>query len=96
MVSPLLLPVWIAGLLTPFRRSSLRTLRFVPLTYAALAVAYLIGNGKAYYLASMYPVLLGLGAISVADWTAHSRKAGRRITALSVLVGCTTIAGECP
>jgi 4-amino-4-deoxy-L-arabinose transferase-like glycosyltransferase len=69
LVSPVLAPVWIAGLVTPFRRAAQQSLRFVPLTYAILAVAYLAGDGKAYYLASLYPVLLGLGAIPTADWT---------------------------
>jgi hypothetical protein len=73
LVSPVLAPVWIAGLVTPFRRAAQRSLRFVPLTYAILAVAYLAGNGKAYYLASLYPVLLGLGAIPTADWTQRIR-----------------------
>jgi hypothetical protein len=73
MVSPLLVPVWVAGLLAPFRRVTLRALRFVPLTYALLAVAYLVGNGKAYYLASFYPVLLGLGALPTAAWSLHGR-----------------------
>ncbi len=72
MVSPVLVPVWIAGLLAPFRRAALRSLRFVPLTYGVLAVAYLIGDGKAYYLASLYPTLLGLGAIPAADWAARA------------------------
>jgi hypothetical protein len=75
MVSPVLVPVWIAGLLAPFRRASLGAMRFVPLTYALLAVAYLVGDGKAYYIASLYPALLGLGAIPTAEWTerSHSR-----------------------
>jgi hypothetical protein len=69
MVSPLLVPVWIAGLVAPFRRAEWRRLRFVPLAYGLLALAYLIGNGKAYYLASLYPLLLGLGGVPVSDWT---------------------------
>lgn len=73
MVSPVLVPVWIAGLATPFRRAALRSLRFLPLTYAALALLYLAGNGKAYYLASLYPLLLGIGALPVADWTLRAR-----------------------
>ena len=73
MVSPVLVPVWIAGLLAPFRRVALRDLRFVPLTYAVVGAAYLVGNGKAYYLASLYPVLLGLGALPTAEWTTRSR-----------------------
>jgi 4-amino-4-deoxy-L-arabinose transferase-like glycosyltransferase len=74
LVSPVLAPVWIAGLVTPIRRASQRSLRFVPLTYAILALAYLVGNGKAYYLASLYPVLLGVGAIAAADWTLRVRR----------------------
>src|SRR5262249_11236963 len=73
MVSPVLVPVWIAGLLAPFRRAAWRPLRFVPITYGVLAVLYLAGNGKAYSLASLYPVLLGLGAIPTADWTTRTR-----------------------
>ncbi len=73
MVSPVLVPIWIAGLAAPFRRQALRGVRFVPATYAVLGVAYLIGNGKAYYLASLYPVLLGVGALPTADWTVRAR-----------------------
>ncbi len=78
MVSPVLVPVWIAGLREPFRRAAWRELRLVPLTYAVMAVLYFAGDGHAYYLASLYPVLLGLGAVPTARWTT----AGRRRTAL--------------
>jgi hypothetical protein len=60
MVSPLLVPVWIAGLIAPLRRPAWRGLRFLPITHAGLAAAYLIGDGSAYYLASLYPALLAL------------------------------------
>jgi hypothetical protein len=50
----------------------------VPVTYAALAVLYLVGNGHAYYLASLNRLLLGLGAPATARWTLH----GTRRTAL--------------
>lgn len=73
MVSPLLVPVWVAGLVALWRRVSLRALRFVPLTYLLLAGAYLIGDRKAYYPASMYPAVLGLGSLLVADWTRRHR-----------------------
>ncbi|HUZ80995.1 MAG TPA: glycosyltransferase family 39 protein [Gaiellaceae bacterium] len=85
MVSPFLVPVWVAGLLAPFRRAAMRALRFVPLTYAVLAVAYIAGNGKAYYLASLYPVLLGLGALPTAEWTLRARRRARALTAALVL-----------
>jgi hypothetical protein len=86
MVSPVLVPVWIAGLAVPFRREYLRALRFISLLYGVLALAYLLGNGKAYYLASLYPALLGVGALAVADWTTRSRRTLRTVL-LSVGVG---------
>lgn len=73
MVSPLLVPVWWAGLRAPFRRTELRRLRFMTLTFIALAGLYFAGNGHAYYLASLYPTLLGLGAPSAAGWTERGR-----------------------
>ncbi|MEO9174777.1 MAG: hypothetical protein ABI317_04620, partial [Gaiellales bacterium] len=76
---------------TPFRSASREWLRFLPLTYLALALAYLVGNGKAYYLASLYPALLGLGALPVADWAARRRLNRGVLTAavaLSIAVSC--------
>src|SRR5471032_3038110 len=80
MVSPFLIPVWLAGLLAPFRQTTLRYLRVLPLTYLALALLYLIGDGKAYYLASLYPALLGLGALPAAAWTLRRRRNLRLFT----------------
>lgn len=86
MVSIFLVPVWIAGLLAPFRRPELRLLRFLPAAYLGLGAAYLIGNGKAYYLASLYPALLGLGALPTAAWTLRHR---RRLAALVLAVAAS-------
>lgn len=80
MVSPFLVPVWIAGLLAPFRRAEWRELRFLSITYVAMAVLYIVGNGHAYYLASLYPLLLGLGALPTAEWT---RRSGHRTRLLA-------------
>jgi len=74
LVSPVLVPVWVAGLLAPFRREALRVLRVLPLAYVVLGLAYIVGNGKAYYLASLYPALLGLGALPVAAWIVRARR----------------------
>ena len=86
MVSPLLVPVWIAGLRAPFRRPGWQKLRFVPITYAAMAFLYFAGNGHAYYLASLYPVLLGLGALPTAEWTLRARH-GTGLLAAAIMFG---------
>ena len=87
MVSPVLVPVWAAGLLAPFRRPAWRRLRFVPLTYLLLAVLYIVGNGKAYYLASLYPALLGLGSVPTAEWTLRARSRTRWLATAVVVSG---------
>ena len=73
MVSPFLVPVWVAGLLAPFRRAGWRRLRFIPISYVVMAGLYFVGNGHAYYLASLYPLLLGLGGLPTAEWTRRAR-----------------------
>jgi hypothetical protein len=87
MVSPVLVPVWVAGLLAPFRRPRWRRLRFVPLTYLLLAALYIVGNGKAYYLASLYPALLGLGSVPTAEWTLRARRRTRVLATAVVVSG---------
>ncbi|HWE80082.1 MAG TPA: glycosyltransferase family 39 protein [Gaiellaceae bacterium] len=91
MVSPVLVPVWIAGLLVPFRRPAFRDLRCIPIAYIVLGVLYLAGNGKAYYLASLYPALLGIGALPAAEWTL--RKRGRTGAIAAATVVSALIAG---
>jgi hypothetical protein len=85
MVSPFLVPVWVAGLLAPFRRAGWHQLRFLPITFAVMAALYFAGNGHAYYLASLYPLVLGLGSIPTAEWTERASKHTRRLIAAVVL-----------
>jgi hypothetical protein len=86
MVSPVLVPVWVAGLLAPFRRGEWRRLRFLPVTFAVMAVLYFAGNGHAYYLASLYPVLLGLGALPTSEWTMRVVRRGTWLLAAAIVL----------
>jgi hypothetical protein len=88
MVSPLLIPVWVRGLVEPFRRDGWEDLRFVPVTYAAIAIVYLVADGKAYYLASLYPIVLGLGAIPTAERTLGSRRRTRSLAVAIAVSAC--------
>ncbi|MBO0870743.1 MAG: glycosyltransferase family 39 protein [Micromonosporaceae bacterium] len=82
LVSPVLFPVWIAALVAVWRHRApdpmvgaaaqaspaLRPLRFVAVLYGLVLLAYLVGDGKAYYQASLYPTLVGIGAVVTAGW----------------------------
>jgi hypothetical protein len=83
LVSPLLCPVWIAGLVRLLRSPALRPWRFVGVAYVVLLVVFVATAAKPYYLAGLFPVLLGAGAPSVVDW---ARGAGRRVLVGAALV----------
>lgn len=76
LVSPVLVPVWAAGWWRLARAPELRTWRSFAVVYPLLALFFLLGGGKPYYLAGLYPVLLAAGAAPAVDW---ARRGGRRI-----------------
>ena len=90
LVSPVLAPVWIAGLVRMLRAGPGRPFRFLGLGYLVLAAVYLLAGGKAYYLAGMYPALLAAGAISADGWLRDLRGRKQLLAAalgLSLVVG---------
>ncbi len=91
MVSPLLVPVWIAGLVTALRNPAMRPVRFIPVLFGLVAVAYLVGDGKAYYLASLYPTVIGLGSIPTAAWLTHGAHQRVRAVSLGLAVALSAI-----
>jgi Dolichyl-phosphate-mannose-protein mannosyltransferase len=80
LVSPVLAPVWIAGLVALARRPGLRPFRLFAAAWLFLVVAFLATGGKPYYLAGMFPVLLAAGAIETDAWL--DRGGGRARTVL--------------
>jgi Dolichyl-phosphate-mannose-protein mannosyltransferase len=87
LVSPLLAPVWIAGLVALFRDPPLRDYRFLAWAWVALAVVFMVSGGKPYYLAGLLPALLAAGAVKVDAWLERGRARLRRV----VLVGAIAV-----
>ena len=80
LVSPLLAPVWIAGLVAAVSRSrTCATFRFLAWAWVVLAVVFMATGGKPYYLAGLLPALIGAGAVAVDGWLERGR--GRRACA---------------
>ena len=91
LVSPLLAPVWIAGLVRLLRSPDLREYRFLGWAWLVLAVVFMASGGKPYYLAGLMPALLAAGAIAVDGWLERGRRGLRRVAvagavALSLVV----------
>jgi hypothetical protein len=59
LISPVLAPIWIAGLIRVFRDARWR---FLGLSWILLAVVFMVTSGKPYYLAGLLPLLLAAGA----------------------------------
>jgi 4-amino-4-deoxy-L-arabinose transferase-like glycosyltransferase len=89
LVSPLLAPVWIAGLVSLFRDPAARQFRFLAWAWVVLAGVFMATGGKPYYLAGLLPALLGAGAIQVDRWLERGRPRARK----AVLVAAVAASG---
>ena len=89
LVSPILAPVWIAGLVSLFRDPALRSARFLGWAWVVLAVVFMATAGKPYYLAGLLPALIGAGALKVDGWLERGRPPTRR----AALVGAVALSG---
>ncbi|MBA2574736.1 MAG: glycosyltransferase family 39 protein [Nocardioidaceae bacterium] len=86
LISPLLVPVWAAGLWRLARDPGLRTYRAFAVAYPLLAVVFMVTGGKPYYLAGLYPVLLAAGAEPTLRWARGGMSGIRRDVMLSGVV----------
>jgi Dolichyl-phosphate-mannose-protein mannosyltransferase len=75
---PLILPLWIAGLVFLFRHQRLRPMGVL----TAVAILVLLPEGKAYYPAPTIPLVLAAGCVAVGGIVSSTRR--RRVTALVV------------
>jgi 4-amino-4-deoxy-L-arabinose transferase-like glycosyltransferase len=78
LISPVLVPVWVAGWWRLWRDPGMRTWRSFPVAYTVLAVLFLLMGGKPYYLAGLYPALLAAGAVPVMAWVLRGTGRKRR------------------
>ncbi len=92
LVSPVLAPVWLAGLIALLRDERLRAYRFVAVAWIVLAVIFLATGGKPYYLAGMFPVLLAAGAIKTDGWLERGARSRRVLLAGAIALSCAVSA----
>jgi hypothetical protein len=64
IINPFLAPLWIAGILAPWFRASLRPARCLSITFILAAVIVVATHGKDYYLAGAYPAMFAVGAVA--------------------------------
>ncbi|MGC9992679.1 MAG: glycosyltransferase family 39 protein [Candidatus Cybelea sp.] len=63
--NPLAAPIWLAGIIAPFRVRALRDLRFIAVAYVVLFFAAVALSAKGYYIIGIYAALLAMGAVAI-------------------------------
>ncbi|MEV6447921.1 glycosyltransferase family 39 protein [Amycolatopsis sp. NPDC051716] len=99
LLSPLLVPVWIAGLVRPWRDPALRWARPLAIAYPVVCAELLVLGGKPYYSVPLLLPLVALGAEPALRWLGRGGTLRRVLTgaaaavcvAVSVLVGLPVV-----
>lgn len=91
IIGPLTAPIWIAGILYGFVSRSGRPFRVFSLAYVVLFAVFYATNGKSYYLAPIYPVLLAMGAVWI-EAALTSRRVIRWAYAVVVVIAGAILA----
>jgi hypothetical protein len=81
-LNPILLPVWLAGLVWLLRD---RRWRVLGLTFAVFFVLMEVAHAKNYYVFPIYPMLLAGGAVVIEQWLAK-RAAWTRAAVVAILL----------
>jgi hypothetical protein len=67
LIHPLTAPIWITGVVSLLFAARFRQYRFLGWTYCVALATFILLKGKNYYLAPIYPMLLGTGAVVIDD-----------------------------
>lgn len=74
VANPLTLPLWLAGLAWLVLSRDGRRYRVLAWMYAVPLLLFTVAQGRSYYMAPTYPMLLAAGMVAVASWLAGRRK----------------------
>jgi hypothetical protein len=80
---PILLPVWIAGLVSFFRHRKTRMLGWIFVVFFVIMYA---AKAKDYYLFPIYPMLLAGGAVAVERWFVKRPALDRRVSLKAAMI----------
>jgi hypothetical protein len=92
--NPFMVPFWIGGLLWYFRNEVGKRYRMISWMYVIPFLIYLITQGRSYYLAPAYPMLIAAGAVVWQGWidrsSAQTARLVRGITWSGIVIGAVT------
>ncbi|SOD71693.1 dolichyl-phosphate-mannose-protein mannosyltransferase [Jatrophihabitans sp. GAS493] len=99
MLGPPLVPIWIAGLASLFRRAEWRPLRFIAVALPVLVALVFAMGSQFYYTFGLLAVIFAVGCVPTERWAHGVRLRGTLVSAailvnsiVSVLLGLPVIA----
>ena len=90
LVSPFLVPVWVAGAVALFRRPEWRRYRVLAWAWALVTLLYFAVGGKGYYTAGVLLILAAAGSVVTVEWWARSAVRRAAVAAAVVASGAVT------
>ena len=82
LMSPLVVPIWIAGLVALLRRPAWRPIRFVAVAFLVVVVLAALAGAQIYYPYGVLTVVFALGCVPTADWAATAAR--RRLVGIAL------------
>ena len=77
--NPFVIPFWVAGLVYYFRNEAGKRYRTIGWMYVIPFLIYLLTQGRSYYLAPAYPMLIAAGAVVWQGWLDRSNERRARL-----------------
>jgi 4-amino-4-deoxy-L-arabinose transferase-like glycosyltransferase len=83
-LTPVLVPVWVAGLVRLWRSPDFRWARALAVSYPVVCVELLVLGGKPYYSVPLLMMLIPAGVQPTLDWLSRGKQTFRRATAVAL------------
>jgi len=93
LIHPFNAPIWIIGLFALFFAERFKEFRFLGWTFVICFITFVVLNGKAYYLAPIYPMLLAAGAVTVGAVLTGRTRGWLRRTAPTIIIVSLLLGG---
>jgi hypothetical protein len=75
LLGPAFVPVWVAGLVAPFRRPAWAEVRWLPVTLVAIVLMVLLMGAQLYYDLGVLTAVFAVGCVPAVEW---AESVGRR------------------
>jgi 4-amino-4-deoxy-L-arabinose transferase-like glycosyltransferase len=90
-LGPLVVPVWIAGIVALLRRKEWRSLRWIPIAFFIVVALVFFAGSQVYYGCGILAAVFAIGCVPAADWAHRARWRLGLVVAAIVLDGVVSI-----